>query len=258
MSGPSAQQIQLEDEQQQFYQQGMQEATANYGEQQDLLAQMEAVYNPILAKGPNQPGFSPAEQAALDAQAEQGTAANYSQAARAVGENIAAEGGGNNPLPAGGGTQLKEEVGESAAGQESAEEEQILQASYATGEKEFENAGSELTAASNELNPSGYETAATGEGSAAETTANQINQEKNSWMAPVLGALGSIGSGAMSKLGSGGGGGGSPSSGSTQTGNGGVNDPSTNQGGVAPTGPNPTGGGGGGGGGTYGGAGGGS
>jgi hypothetical protein len=257
MTGPSASQIQLGAEQQQFFQQGMQEATANYGEQQDLLAQMEAVYNPILAKGPNAEGFSPAEQAALDAQAEQGTATNYTQAARAVGENIAAEGGGNNALPAGGGTQLKEEVAESAAGQESGEEQQILQANYATGEKEFENAGTELAVASNQLNPAGYASAATGEGSAAETTANQINQEKNSWMAPVLGALGSIGSGAMSSLGKGSNPS-SPSTGSTATSNGGVNDPSTNQGGVAPTGPNPTGGGGGGGGGTYGGAGGGS
>src|SRR5271156_1227843 len=136
MSGPSSQQLTLQQDQLDFYQQGVQEATANYGEQQDLLAQMEAVYNPILAKGPNAPGFSPAEQAALDAQAIQGTAGNYTQAARAVGENVAAEGGGNNPLPAGGGTELKAQVAEKAAADESAQQQEILQASYATGEKE--------------------------------------------------------------------------------------------------------------------------
>src|SRR5271166_1661452 len=257
MSGPSSSQIQLGQEQQQFFQEGMQEAATNYGEQQDLLAQMEAVYNPILAKGPNAPGFSPAEQAALDAQAEQGTAANYTQAAKAVGENIAAEGGGSNPLPSGAEAEAKGEVATAAAGQESAEEQQILQANYATGEKEFENAGEELATASGQLNPAGYESAATTAGQAAETTANQINQEKNSWMAPVLGALGSLGSAGLNALGKGGSSS-SPSTGSTANSNGGVNDPTSSQGGVAPTGPNPTGGGGGGGGGTYGGAGGGS
>jgi len=215
MSGPSSQQLTLQQDQLDFYQQGVQEATANYGEQQDLLAQMEAVYNPILAKGPNAPGFSPAEQAALDAQAIQGTAGNYTQAARAVGENVAAEGGGNNPLPAGGGTELKAQVAEKAAADESAQQQEILQASYATGEKEFENAGSALATASGQLNPAGYESAATSAGSSAETTANQINKEENSWLAPVLGAFGSLGGGALSKLGIGGGGGGGGSSSGT-------------------------------------------
>jgi|SRR5208282_5080671 len=193
MSGPSSSQIQLQQEQQQFYQQGMQEAAATYGQQQNLLKQMEAVYSPILAKGPNAEGFSGAEKSALEAQAIQGTAGNYTQAARAVGENLAAEGGGDNPLPSGAGEQLKEEVATSAAGQQSQEEQQILQADYAEGEHQFENAGQALAVASGQLNPTAYESAATGAGSAAETTAAAINQEQNSWMAPVLGAVGGIG-----------------------------------------------------------------
>jgi hypothetical protein len=204
MSGPSSQQLQLQTDQLDFYQQGMQEAAATFGEDQSLLSQMEAVYQPILAKGPNTNAFAGAEQNALDAQAIEGTASNYTQAARAVGEETAAEGGGNNPLPSGASEQLKGEVATRAAGQESSEEEQILEAGYAQGEKEFENAGNELATVSGQLNPVGYANAATGEGNAAETTANQINKERNSWMAPVLGALGSLGS----RLGGGGGGGG--------------------------------------------------
>jgi hypothetical protein len=213
MSGPSSQQIQLQNDQLQFYQEGMQEAQATFGEQQDLLAQMEAVYNPILAKGPNTNAFAGAEQSALDAQAIEGTASNYSQAARAVGEQVAAQGGGNNPLPSGSEEQLKEEVATSAAASESAQEQEILQAGYATGEKEFEQAGEALSVASGQLNPTSYESAATGAGSAAETTAYQINKEKNSWVAPVLGAVGALGSAGISKIGSGGGGGGSSSGG---------------------------------------------
>ena len=206
MSGPSSEQLQLQDEQMQFYQEGMQESRSAFGEQQDLLKQMEAVYEPILAKGPNQNAFAGAEENALNAQAVEGTAGNYQRAARAVGEQIAAQGGGDNPLPSGGSEQLKEEVALSAAGEQSQEESQILAAGYATGEKEFEQAGAGLAEASGQLSPTNYLTATTGAGSAAETTANQINQEQNSWLAPVLGAVGAIGGAAAGGLASGAGG----------------------------------------------------
>ena len=199
MSGPSATQLNLQQEQADFYAQGMQESQTAFSEDQSLLKQMEAVYSPILAKGPNTNAFAGAEQNELDAQAIEGTAANYNQAARAVGANVAAEGGGDNPLPSGAGEQLKEEVATSAAGQESSEEEQILQAGYSEGERQFEDAGQSLSVASGQLNPTAYESAATGAGSAAETTASQINQEQNSWLAPVMGAVGSIGGAVVSE-----------------------------------------------------------
>jgi hypothetical protein len=217
MSGPSSQQLQLQDEQMQFYQQGMQESQTAFSEQQDLLKQMEAIYNPILAKGPNTNAFAGSEQTALDAEVAQDTSGNYQRAARAVGENIAAEGGGDNPLPSGSGEQLKEEVALSSAQQQSAEENQILRAGYAEGEHQFENAGQALSVASGQLNPVAFESAATSSGSAAEQTAHQINEEKNSWMAPVFGAIGSLGSsllkGGIPGMGGGGGGGGYSSGG---------------------------------------------
>jgi hypothetical protein len=200
MSGPSATQIQLQQEQADFYAQGIQESNTAFSEDQDLLKQMEAVYEPILAKGPNQNAFAGAEETALNAQATESTATNYSQAARAVGEQEAAQGGGNNPLPSGGAEQLKEEVATSAAGLQSQEEQQVLEAGYSAGEQEFEQAGNALSVASGQLNPTAYEGVATRAGSAAETTANQINQEENSWVAPVLGAVGSIGGGLAGGL----------------------------------------------------------
>lgn len=192
MSGPSSTQIQLQQEQADFYAQGIQQSQTVFGEDQALLKEMEAVYNPILAKGPNQRGFSTEESNNLKAQSVEGTASNYSRAARAVNESIAAEGGGDNPLPSGGEEQLKEEVAASSAGEQSREESQIEQADYAQGEHEFEFAGSELAAASGRLNPTAYSSAATGAGSAAEKTAEAINAEQNSWLAPVLGAVGAV------------------------------------------------------------------
>jgi len=196
MSGPSASQQELQQEQIQFYQQGMQESQATFAEQQDLIKQMEAVYNPILAKGPNQEGFSAAQKENLDAQAIQGTATTYGQAARAVGEQIAAS-GGDNSLPSGETEQLKEEVAAAAAQQQSTEESQILQADYAQGYTEFENAGQALSVASGQLNPASFENAATSAGNAAETTAQAIVNEENSWEAPVLGAVGGLGGSAI-------------------------------------------------------------
>jgi hypothetical protein len=213
MSGPSAAQLTLQQDQLDFYQQGMSEATTAFGEQQDLLAQMEAVYDPILAKGPNQPGFSASESNALNAEAVQGTATNYAGAARAVNEQEAAEGGGNNPLPSGGEEEARAQVANAAAGQESSEESQITEANYAAGRQEFEEAGQALSTASGQLNPAGYITATNTAGENAEKTANQINQEKNSWEAPVLGALGSLGAAGLNKIGSGSGS--SPSSSSS-------------------------------------------
>lgn len=184
-----------------FYQQAIQEAHTAFGEQQSLLEQMKEVYSPILAKGPNQEGFDPAEKSALDAQAKEGTAENYSKASRAVGTAIAARGGGNTPLATGSGEQLREEVAASAAGEESKEESQILQADYEQGYREFTNAGEMLATASHELSPTSYEAAATGAGSAAEKTASDMISEENSWMAPVLGAVGALGGATLTAAG---------------------------------------------------------
>ncbi len=199
MCGPTQSQTDLENQQAAFYQQATQEATTTYGEDQALLQQMQSVYDPILAKGPNQKGFSTEEEEGLNAQAVEGTAENYAGAAKSVNENLAAEGGGTNPLPSGGQEQLKEQVAESAAQTESSEEEQIQQADYAQGSQQFSQATAALEDVSGQYNPTAYTGAATGAGSAASTTANEIAQENNSWVNAAIGAAGTIGAGAVTK-----------------------------------------------------------
>jgi hypothetical protein len=206
MSGPSSEQLQLQDEQMQFYQQGIQQSKTTFKEQQSLIDMMKSVYEPILARGPQQEGFAGAEKEALESQATEGTARNYAAASRAVNRRMAAS-GGDNTLTSGGETEVRAEIASSAAGELSREQQQITEADYAQGEHNFENATSAIENASAQLNPVGFETAATGAGSAAETTAKDINAEQNSWMAPVFGAIGAIGggiaTGGMSNLGQG-------------------------------------------------------
>ena len=192
MSGPTATQLQLQGAQTDFYKEGAAQSQTVFNEDQSLVALMNAVYEPIFAKGPNQEGFSPAEKSNLDSQAIEGTATNYTHAASAVGEQIAAQGGGDNPLA----TTVVPQIAEAAAGEESREESQIVAADYEQGHRNFEEAGQGLAETSSQLNPTSYETAATGAGSAAETTAKDIVSEQNSWMAPVFGAIGAVGTAA--------------------------------------------------------------
>lgn len=195
MCGASQQQTQIESEQEQFYQQATLEAKQAYGEDQQLLQQITKVYGPILAKGPNQEGFSAGETADLNAQAVEGTAQNYAGAARAVNENLAAQGGGDIPLTSGGEAELKSEVANASAQTQSQEENQIKEADYQQGYNEFNQAGQAISTASGQLSPTAYTGAATGAGSAAATTANEIAQENNSWINAAIGAAGAIGGG---------------------------------------------------------------
>jgi len=175
----------------QQYNDMMQQQYANQGA---IFSKVSSVLDPILKAGPSQQGFSDAESNTLNAQAVAGTAQNYNSAAKAVGEETAAEGGGNSVIGSGAATQLKEEVANSAAQTESGEETQIQEQNYATGRENFQNAEEgEMAIAAGE-NPLGYASAATNQSNATATVANQIAQENNSWYNAALGAAGSIGS----------------------------------------------------------------
>ena len=172
------------------------EQQQQYANQTALYSQVKSVLDPILNAGPNQQGFSAAELNTLNAQAVEGTAENYSAAGKAVGENLAAEGGGANPLPSGAQTQLKQQVANSAAEEESSEETQIQGANYQTGRENFTNAEQgEMAIAAGE-NPLGYASATTNAESTAGSEANAIAQENTSWINASIGAVGAIGAGA--------------------------------------------------------------
>lgn len=195
MCGATGAQQQLQQEDIATLQQYNQEQQQQYANQTALYNTVNSVLQPILKAGPNQEGFSPAEKANLNAQAVEGTAENYQQAARAVNEQLASEGGGNNSITTGGQAQLKEEVANSAAANESQQESQILQADYAQGYSEFQNAEEgEMAIAAGE-NPLGYMGAVTNQSNAAEKVTNDVATANNSWINAALGAAGAIGGG---------------------------------------------------------------
>jgi hypothetical protein len=195
MCGATSQQNQLTNEEIQTLQQGNQMTQQQYANQQAIYQPMAKQFQSIFAGGPSQTGYSQAELNSLDSQAVEGTAENYAGAAKAVGEATAAEGGGTNPLPSGGQTQLKQEVADSAAGEESKEETGITQSDYQQGYNEWQDAGAGLQSIAAGENPIGYENAATGEADAANSEANAVATEQNSWVNAALGAAGDVGKG---------------------------------------------------------------
>lgn len=194
MCGATGAQVQLQNEQIQFYQQ-MQEMTAEqYANEQAIYQPMAAQFQSIFAKGPSQQGFSAAEVNDLNKTAIEGTARGYKQAAQALNEQDAA-GGGGEYLPTGAQEAAKAGMASSAAENLSNEETGIDEANWNQGYQEWLNAGSGLQAIAAGENPTGFANAATSAGSAASTTANDIATQENSWVNAAIGAVGSIGAG---------------------------------------------------------------
>jgi hypothetical protein len=195
MCGSTTTQNTLQTEQMDAYKQAQDLTAKQYANQQAIFKPMADQFSAIFQLGPSQEGFSDQESNALKAQAVAGTAQNYKQASEAVGESLAAEGGGNELITTGGAAQLKAEVAQSAAQQESQQLTQIKEADYAQGYRQWLNAGQGLEAIAAGENPLGYQAGATTAGGAAGTTANEIAEQNNSWINAALGAAGAIGGG---------------------------------------------------------------
>lgn len=194
MCGASDQQKQIEASQAAFYNELTSEYKTVFGKNQDILGALTKSFEPILAGGINQEGFSKAELANLNSQAVTGTGENYAKAAAALGARQGAEGGGTEFIPSGAKNQQQLQLAESASQNESNIESNILAADYATGRQNYLDAAGMLGSVAAGYNPIGFANAATGAGGAAAQTANEITQANNSWMNLVGGALGSAAS----------------------------------------------------------------
>jgi hypothetical protein len=200
MCGPDQAQVDLEQNQAQFYAQLRQQDQTLFGEDQGILQQLQSVYAPILAAGPNQYGHSDAEDTLLNSQATEGVARNYRAASTALKEEQAAEGGGNSYLPSGAHESAEAQLNAAAAGTLSDERMQIKQAGFDQGYKQFSQATTALEGASSLMNPAGTAAVANQAGSDENATSSAIAQENSSWMAPLAGAVGAIGGAATAKF----------------------------------------------------------
>ncbi|HET6220176.1 MAG TPA: hypothetical protein VFE27_24320 [Acidobacteriaceae bacterium] len=199
--GPSSTQLSLQSEEAQFYQTQIQAYNTAYSNFSAIQNTLNKQFEPILAKGPNQMGFSDAELQNLNTTATQGTAQEYAKAKTALQENQATQGGGTSNVNLTGGPQNEEneELLATGAATESAEKLGIQQAGYQQGYNEWQGAvaGEEDLAAG--WNPNSFSGSANNAAGTANSEANAITQEQESVWGNVLGALGGVAANAGGK-----------------------------------------------------------
>lgn len=177
-----------------------------FGQNQEILKSLRAAFEPIIAKGPNQEGFSKEELTAMRTGASDATSGYAQQAQIAANARSAAAGGSD--LPSGSREQISAMINESAGNELSREENEITQKNYATGRDNFFNANQALQGGVGNLTnaSSGFANSVSGSGSTATTGAQasmegatEIQQANSAWMGPVFGAIGSLGAAALGK-----------------------------------------------------------
>jgi hypothetical protein len=196
--GAPAAQNQLAQEQASFYQELTQNYATMFPEQQAILKSLTSEFQPILEAGPNQTGFSAAEESSLRTTASDTTAKAAQEADVALGAKLDTM--GDASIPSGARAQLESGVLTSAAEENAGLQNQITQENYAVGRENFLNAASALDTAAGLENPNAFASAANAGGTAANATFNDIAAENNAWMGPVFGMIGGIGSAIVNKI----------------------------------------------------------
>lgn len=203
-NGPSGLEKTLSGEEANFYQQLNSYVGQQYGEQQAVLNQLQGIYSPIAAAGPNQAGFSAGELNALNTGAVDTAAGNYASAERNVASNLA--GSGTNAGPSGVQQQIEAGVGSAAAGQASQAENQIQQENYAVGRQNWQQAMAGLSGVANDYNPEAFANAANNAGNSAFNAASNVRQQQNQASADLWSGIGGMLEGGFENIGSPGGG----------------------------------------------------
>jgi hypothetical protein len=159
------------------------------------MKNLNNIFTPIAEAGPSQTGFSGGELAALNTQALDTTGANYANAARSLGGQLAGRStaaGETGPTMA-----LKGQLASSAAGQLSGEQLGITQADYAQGNQNYQQATGGLAALNNS-----YQTGSAGEsGTSANKSAfgeaDEIAQQQAQEDQAIAGGITSVGMDAL-------------------------------------------------------------
>lgn len=190
LCGASHQQTDLANQQAAYYATMTQQAQQEFGQASSIFKQLSSQFSPILAAGPNQQGYSPAEIAQLNSEAATGTGETAAMAKQAVNQAVMSE-GGPSALPSG--AAVKANIGiATGAGQQLSQDELNTQLQSETiGRQNWLEAASVLGGSTGVFNPAtGASSAAVGGGSAAMSAANSVNSANNAWVGDVMGVLG--------------------------------------------------------------------
>lgn len=165
-----------------------------FANNQAILNSLNSSLKPIVSAGIGQYGYTNAEDAAMRTQASAGTAQQYQNARRAVGQAQAASGGGDTFLPTGAAAANNAALARAAAQQESGQQLDITKSGYEQGRQNFLNAVNAEQGVAAGYNPTGYAGLGTSANSSAADQENNIaklNNAANPW-STVGGILGGV------------------------------------------------------------------
>ena len=192
--GAPAAQKQLAQEQADYYQTLTSNAQAEFGQASALAQQFAAEYDPIFAAGPNQKGWNAEEANAVNANIVTTEGQATANAQRAAGTSTNALGGGNEYVPEGAVRQGKAAINVAGEQATSQSQQNALLADYQQGFQNFTQASSALAGIPNlYAGSTGAAGAATGGGSAANTSLTDIASESMAPLSLVGSALGATG-----------------------------------------------------------------
>jgi hypothetical protein len=181
MCGASSSQNEIAQQQQQNFQTLQNQAGQVFGQSSQIFNQLNSAFSPILAAGPGQPGYTPAELSNLQSQAVTQGGIATRNAEQAAGERSAAQGGGTAVLPSGATLDMNANIAEAGAANTANSLAQINLNNAALGRQNWMQAAGVLAGApsvygeANSFNAGG-----TGAGQAAmggASTVQQANQE---------------------------------------------------------------------------------
>lgn len=199
--GASSEQKGIFKQQESAYKTLMSQAQTIFGGSSKIFSDLTSAFEPILAAGPGQEGFTAPQMANLKSQAITETGQAYRHAAQAAGERGAAAGGGSALLPSGTIEATRAAIARAGAGQTAQQLANIRTQSAELGRQNWLAAANVLGGAPGVFNPATSAAGiTTGAGEAAANTANQIAQANNSWMTPVAGILGGVAGGLTGGL----------------------------------------------------------
>jgi hypothetical protein len=223
MCGASSSEKNIGNEQTQNFQTLQNEAGQVFGQSSQIFNQLNSAFSPILAAGPGQPGYTPAELSNLQSQAVTQGGIATRNAEQAAGERSAAQGGGTAVLPSGATLGMNANIAEAGAANTANSLAQINLNNAALGRQNWTQAAGVLAGAPSVYGEANsFNSGATGSGQAAFGSANTINQQNQAWQGQLMGILGDatqLGAGALKGgFGSGGGNNSGESTGNTYAG----------------------------------------
>jgi hypothetical protein len=181
MCGASSSQKSISQEQQTNYNTLMDQAGQVFNSSSKVFNDLQSSFSPIVAAGPGQSGFTPAELANLRSSAITNTGVATRNAQQAAGERAAAQGGGTTVLPSGAILGQNANIAEAGAAQTASQLSGIDLANAQLGQQNWMNAAGVLAGAPNVFNAAtAMGNAAVGGGGSAmqgATAVNDANQQ---------------------------------------------------------------------------------